>query len=112
VRFIHRIGLCVGLVLVWGVVRSLRTDAPYLTMAYVLLTAVVGVVPALIARSKGRSFEAWWAFGFFLPPIALLTAMLVDRGVVRSRKLTILGVLLFGGQMLVLFTMVMFFFAL
>ena len=98
-QLIQRIGLGVGLILIYFLMRGLGHDAPYVTMT----AALAGIVPALIARSKGRNFELWWAFGFFLPPIALLTAMLIDKGAIRSRALTVLGVILFGGQMLTLF---------
>jgi cytochrome c-type biogenesis protein len=41
-----------------------------LLVAVVVLTAL-GLIPAFIARSKGRSFATWWFFGATLFPIAL-----------------------------------------
>jgi hypothetical protein len=36
------------------------------------LAAVLGLVPATIARRKGRDFLAWWFFGMMLFVAALL----------------------------------------
>ena len=33
----------------------------------VLLCPVLGIIPGKIARKKGRSFWAWWAYGGLLP---------------------------------------------
>lgn len=37
----------------------------------VLILVVLGLIPAFIARSKGRSFRDWWLFGSGLFPVAL-----------------------------------------
>ena len=34
------------------------------------LTAILSVVPAIIADNKGYSFGLWWLYGFFLFPLA------------------------------------------
>ncbi len=43
-----------------------------------LIAAALAVLPAWIARNKGRSFGAWWLYGFLLLPIALIHAVAMD----------------------------------
>lgn len=38
---------------------------------------ILGLIPAYIARSKGRSFFQWWFFGMGLLPVALPAAFLI-----------------------------------
>jgi cytochrome c-type biogenesis protein len=38
---------------------------------------VLGLIPAVIARGKGRSFIDWWFFGSSLFPIALIAALFI-----------------------------------
>lgn len=45
-----------------------------------LALVVLGLIPAWIARSKGRSFVQWWFFGMGLLPIALPAAILIKDG--------------------------------
>jgi thiol:disulfide interchange protein len=47
-----------------------------LLIAVVVLTPL-GLIPAFIARSKGRSFTTWWFFGATLLPVALPMAWLL-----------------------------------
>jgi len=47
-----------------------------LLIAVVVLTSL-GLIPAFIARSKGRSFATWWFFGATLFPVALPMAWLL-----------------------------------
>jgi cytochrome c-type biogenesis protein len=37
--------------------------------------AILGLIPAFIARSRGRSFLDWWFFGMSLFPLALILAV-------------------------------------
>jgi hypothetical protein len=41
------------------------------------LGAVLGLVPATIARRKGRDFLAWWFFGMMMFVAALPAALLM-----------------------------------
>jgi cytochrome c-type biogenesis protein len=50
----------------------------YLLIGFFVLT-LLGLVPAFIARSKGRNFFDWWVFGAGLFPIALPVALLIKR---------------------------------
>jgi hypothetical protein len=44
---------------------------------YIILAvhAVISLIPAVIAHSKGRGFFAWWCYGFFLFIVALVHSM-------------------------------------
>ena len=44
-----------------------------------LLPAVIGLIPALIAHSKGRSFLSWWFYGSSMIFVALPHALLLKR---------------------------------
>ena len=47
-------------------------------LAEVIATAVlIGLVPATIARRKGRDFLAWWFFGAMMFVFALPAALLL-----------------------------------
>jgi hypothetical protein len=42
-----------------------------------LLSALLGLIPANIAKKKGRSFGLWWLYGFLLFIIALIHALVM-----------------------------------
>jgi hypothetical protein len=46
-------------------------------MEIVLYAMLLGFVPATVARHKGRSFLAWWAYGTILIVVALPHALLL-----------------------------------
>jgi hypothetical protein len=48
----------------------------YLLIGFLVLT-VLGLIPALIARNKGRNFFDWWIFGAGLFPIALPMSLFI-----------------------------------
>jgi hypothetical protein len=49
-------------------------------MEIVLLAAVcLGVIPGLIAQSKGRSFFAWWLYGAALFIVALPHSIIITK---------------------------------
>ena len=54
-----------------------------------LVLALLGLVPAFIARRKGGSFVAWWFYGALLFPIALVHALFRKRdpAVLDARQL-------------------------
>lgn len=51
--------------------------------------AILGIIPALIAQSKGRSFLLWWFYGFMLFLIALVHALVIkpDRETMQQQQL-------------------------
>ncbi|MFQ5596672.1 MAG: zinc ribbon domain-containing protein [Nitrospiria bacterium] len=44
-----------------------------------LIQILVGLVTAIVAQSKGRSFWGWWIYGALFPPFALLYALFLKR---------------------------------
>ncbi len=44
---------------------------------YFLVFAALGIIPASIARSTGRSFFAWWIYGTFLFAPAFIHAVIL-----------------------------------
>ena len=53
-------------------------------MEFLVFAALLGLIPAAIAKGKGRSFGAWWFYGAMLFIIALPHALLIQpdqRGV-------------------------------
>jgi hypothetical protein len=41
------------------------------------LAVIIGIIPAFIARSKGKNFFLWWLYGFMLFIVALPHALLI-----------------------------------
>jgi hypothetical protein len=44
---------------------------------FIIIAIVIGLIPAAIARSKGRSFALWWLYGALLWIVALPHALLL-----------------------------------
>ncbi|WOZ75666.1 zinc ribbon domain-containing protein [Kosakonia sacchari] len=57
-----------------------------LVMEFFLLAAVIGVIPALIAQSKGRSFFAWWIYGALLFIVALVHSLVIKKDIKFEEK--------------------------
>ena len=57
---------------------------------FLVLVALLGLIPATIARGKGHDFGFWWVYGAALFIIALPHALLLkpDRGALQARALT------------------------
>lgn len=50
-------------------------------LSFVMISAIVlGMIPAIIAKKKYRSFMLWWLFGTTLFIVALPTSILVSEG--------------------------------
>jgi hypothetical protein len=45
--------------------------------AIIAAHAIFSLIPAVVAHSKGRSFIAWWCYGFFLFLVALVHSMVL-----------------------------------
>ncbi len=59
---------------------SLNEIQTGVTMLYVIFAAaILGLIPAFVARSKGRNFWDWWFFGAGLFPVALVMALLLKE---------------------------------
>lgn len=46
-------------------------------MGFLIIAALLGLIPAFIAQGKGHSFGAWWFYGAMLFIIALPHALLL-----------------------------------
>lgn len=55
----------------------------------IILAILIGLIPAAIAHSKGRSFFLWWLYGAALFIIALPHALLIkaDQATLDNRQL-------------------------
>lgn len=45
-----------------------------------LILVVLGLIPASVGRSIGRSYVFWWVYGTFLFPIAILHILILKYG--------------------------------
>lgn len=48
-------------------------------MEFVLISIVLGLIPAIIAKSKGRSFLGWWVYGAMIFIVALVHSLVIQR---------------------------------
>lgn len=48
-------------------------------MELVIIAAILGCIPGAIASSKGRSFGAWWFYGFLLFIVALIHSLCIKK---------------------------------
>lgn len=48
-------------------------------MEVILVALVLGVIPAIIAQSKGRSFWGWWIYGSLIFIVALVHALVIPE---------------------------------
>ena len=46
-------------------------------MDYFVTVFFLGLIPAVIASSRGRNFFVWWFYGFWLLPIAFIHSLVV-----------------------------------
>jgi hypothetical protein len=53
-------------------------------MGLVLIVVLIGLIPAAIAQSKGRSFVGWWVYGSLLFIVALPHSLMISDG--RRKK--------------------------
>ena len=47
------------------------------TVIYVVVLALLALIPAKIAAGKGRSFAIWYVFGLLLWIVALVAALII-----------------------------------
>ncbi|TOF21913.1 hypothetical protein CGJ26_10615 [Vibrio parahaemolyticus] len=59
-------------------------------MELIIMAALLGLIPAMIAQSKGRSFGVWWFYGAMIFIIALPHALIMsaDKKSVEERQLS------------------------
>ena len=60
-------------------------------MDFLVIVILVGLIPAAIAKSKGRSFGLWWLYGSLIFIVALPLALMMRpniQGLDEQAKLT------------------------
>jgi hypothetical protein len=59
-------------------------------MEWFVIVVLIGLIPAAIAKNKGRSFGAWWLYGSLLFIIALPHALIMgpDRESLERRRVS------------------------
>lgn len=59
-------------------------------MELFLFSVLLGLIPAMVAQSKGRSFVLWWFYGAMLFIIALPHSLIMqtDRKSVEERQVS------------------------
>jgi membrane protein implicated in regulation of membrane protease activity len=55
-------------------------------MEILIFAILLGLIPAVIAKNKGRAFFPWWVYGVFLFIIALVHALLLKRGIGQTAR--------------------------
>jgi RNA polymerase subunit RPABC4/transcription elongation factor Spt4 len=55
-------------------------------MEFLIIAALLGVIPAVIAAKKGRNFFGWWLFGAALFIVALPVAILISPNPQTRKK--------------------------
>jgi hypothetical protein len=59
-------------------------------MGFLILAVLLGLIPAAIARGKGRDFALWWFYGAALFIVALPHALMLspDRAALQAKALS------------------------
>lgn len=58
-------------------------------MEFIILSVLLGLIPAAIAKNKGRSFVGWWVYGAALFIVAIIHVMIIkaDSKRIESQNL-------------------------
>jgi hypothetical protein len=65
---------------------SMLLVAVFFGLSAALILLLLGIVPAVIAKRKGRNFMAWWLFGCLLLIVALPYSLLLEQRETGSLK--------------------------
>lgn len=59
-------------------------------MEIIIFAALLGLIPAMVAQSKGKSFVLWWFYGAMLFIIALPHSLIMsaDKKTIEARQLS------------------------
>ncbi len=58
-----------------------------LSLKILFVAAILGLIPAFIASSKGRSFALWWVYGLLLFIVALIHSIFIKRDYAITEQL-------------------------
>jgi len=53
-------------------------------MEFLLIAIVIGLIPAIIASSKGRSFITWWIYGALLFIVAIIHSIIIKPDIQKE----------------------------
>ena len=58
-------------------------------MDFIIIIALIGLIPAMIAQSKGKSFALWWFYGAMLFIVALPHSLMMsaDKKTIEEKQL-------------------------
>lgn len=48
-------------------------------MIYIIIGILAGLMPAMMARDKGRDFFTWWIYSAFLFPVAIIHLFFIPK---------------------------------
>lgn len=82
--FLGRFEQVASLGFFFGTVDEVRVGL--ILLALIGLLIILGLIPAFIARSKGRKFYDWWFFGAAFFPVALPAALLIKPKSIPSEN--------------------------
>ena len=57
--------------------KDVRPARGRVVMEFLLIAVLIGLLPAAIAKSKGRSFGLWWLYGAMIFIVALPHSLLL-----------------------------------
>lgn len=60
-------------------------------MEFLIIAILIGLIPAAIAKDKGRSFGLWWFFGASLFIVALPASLLIKKNASAGQPVKIGG---------------------
>jgi hypothetical protein len=53
-------------------------------MEILIPAMIIGLIPAFIAKSKGRQFFLWWIYGTLIFIVALIHSLIINAGDVKK----------------------------
>ena len=58
-------------------------------MEYLFIALLLGVIPAMIAKNKGKEFFVWYIYGVFLFLIALIHSIVIkeNKEIIEDRQM-------------------------
>ena len=61
------------------------------SLAIIIVYSLLGLIPAFIAKNKGKNFITWWIYGTLLFPIALVHSLVSKNAIVEQEKINMIN---------------------
>lgn len=106
----HQYGIPAG---DWESHSAPKTEVEEAVTTWLLTLALIALIPAVIAKNKGRSFIAWWIYGVLLWIVAIVHAILLKPRLPSSeavKSIPTRNKVLFAGLVLISSVIVLFVF--